>query len=103
MSKGLDIWGRQRRLRCRDDGPEELATTTKTSTEEDEPEVLTTTTEASAEEAEETTHPSERLQRQWRRFVYGIRLLMMKTASLTDYDGHEESVTTTEASAEEED
>ena len=103
MSKRSGIWGRRRRLRCCNDGPKELATTTEASTEEDEPEVSTKTTEASDEEEEETTHPSERLQWQWRRFIYGIRLLMTTTALLTDYDGHEESVTTTEASAEDED
>ena len=61
MSEGLDIQGRQRRLRRRNYGPEELATTTEALAEEDEHEVLTTTTEASAEEAEETACPSESL------------------------------------------
>ena len=55
------VQGQQRRLWRRDDGPEELATTTEASSEEDDPEVLTTTTEASSEESEETTRPSERL------------------------------------------
>ena len=50
-----------RRLRRRDDGPEELVTTTEASTEEDEPKVLTTRTEVLAEEAEEATRTSERL------------------------------------------
>ena len=61
MSKGSEIWGRQQRLRRRDDGPEELATTMEASAEEDDPEVSTMITEASAEGAEETTRPSERL------------------------------------------
>ena len=45
------IQGRKRRLKHRDDGPEELATTTEALAEEDDPEFLTITTEASAEEA----------------------------------------------------
>ena len=61
MSKGLDIQGRQWRLLHRDDGPEELATTTEASAEEDELEVLMTTTDLSIEEAEDTKHLSERL------------------------------------------
>ena len=44
------IQGRQKRLQSRDEGPEELETTTNLSAEEDEPEVLTTTMGASAEE-----------------------------------------------------
>ena len=61
MSKGLEIQGRLWRLRRRNDGPEELATTTEASTEEDKPKVSTTIMEASDEKAEETTRPSERL------------------------------------------
>ena len=45
------IQGRQPRLRRRDDGTEELATTTEALSEEDGPEVLMTTTEASTGEA----------------------------------------------------
>ena len=71
-------------------------------TEEDEPEVLTTRMEASAEETEETTRPSECLQRQRCRCFYGIGVLMTTTASSTEYDGPTDSVTTTEASAEDE-
>ena len=52
------IQGRQQRPRHRDDGPEELATTTEASAEEDEPGVSTTRTEAPAEEVEETTRLS---------------------------------------------
>ena len=61
MSEGSDIWEPQRRLLRRDDGPEELATTTEALAEVDEPEVLTTITDASIEEAEDTTLLSERL------------------------------------------
>ena len=71
VSKGLEIWGQQRRLLRRDDGPQELATTTEASEEEDETKVLTTTTEASIEEAEDITRLSERFQQQRRRCVYG--------------------------------
>ena len=67
-SKGLErtteaarIWGQRQRLRRRDDGPDELATTTEASSEEYAPEELTTTTEASEEEAEETTRLNKRL------------------------------------------
>ena len=80
MSKGLEIRGRQRRLLCLNDRPEELATMAEASAEEDEPEVFTTTTEASIEEAEDTTRPIERLQRQKRRCVYGIRVLVTTTS-----------------------
>ena len=48
-------------MRRRDDGPEELVTTTVASAEEDEPDVLTIKTEASAEEVKETTLLSERI------------------------------------------
>ena len=54
VSEGLEITteasriqGQQRRMRRRDDGLEELATTTEALSEEDEPEVSTTSTEAS--------------------------------------------------------
>ena len=83
MSKELDIWGQQRRLRRRDYGPEELATMTEASTEEDEAEVLTTTLEASDDKAKETTLLSEHLQRRMRRCVYGIRVLMTTAAQST--------------------
>ena len=56
------IQGRQRRLRRRDDRPEELETMKEALTEKDYPEVSTTTTKASAGEEEQTTRPSERLQ-----------------------------------------
>ena len=65
----------------RNDGPEELVTTTEVSAEEDEPEVLMTTTEASIEEAEDIMLPSERLRRRRRRCIYGLRVLMMTTAA----------------------
>ena len=61
MSKGSEIQGQQRRLRRRNDRPEELATMAEVSAEEDEPKVLAMTTEVSSEEAEKTTRPSERL------------------------------------------
>ena len=75
------IRGRRRRLwRC-DDRPEELATTTQALAEKYEPDVLTMTTEASIEEAEYTTRPSERLRRQRRLCIYGLRVLTTTTAS----------------------
>ena len=58
------IQGRRQRLRRCNEGPEELAKTTKELAEEDDPEGSTTITEASEEEAEETTLLSERLRRQ---------------------------------------
>ena len=61
MSEGSDIRGFRRRLLFHDDGPEELATTTKASVEEDEPEILMTTTEASIEESKNTMLPSEHI------------------------------------------
>ena len=83
MSEGSEIQGRRQRLRRRDDGPDELATTTKASTEEYEPKVSTTRTEASIEEAEEITRPSERLQRRRRQCVYRLRELMTTTTLST--------------------
>ena len=75
------IWGQRRRLQRRNDRPEKLATTTEASVEEDYPEVSTKTTDASAEESEEKKLPSERLQQQKRRCVYGLKVLTtMKTA-----------------------
>ena len=50
------------RLMRRDDGPEELVTTTEASAEKDGPEVSMMKTKASIEEAEDTTHLSELLQ-----------------------------------------
>ena len=44
--KGLKISGRQERLRCRNDDPEELETETKALKEEDKPMELDTATEA---------------------------------------------------------
>ena len=49
-----------------------MAKTMEASAEGDEPKDLMTT-EASEKEAEETTHPSERLQRRRWRCVYGPR------------------------------
>ena len=50
--------------------------------EEDEPEISTTTTEALSEEAEDTTCPSESLQRRRRQCVYGLMIFAtMTTAS----------------------
>ena len=49
MFKEIDIRGKQWRLLCCNDRPEELATTTEASAEEDETEVLTKTTEVSIE------------------------------------------------------
>ena len=80
MSEGLEIWGRQQRLRRRDDRPGELATTSEALTEEDETKDLTTTTEASVEEEEETMRPSELLRRWTCRCVYGLRLFMTTMA-----------------------
>ena len=57
------IRGKRWRLKRRDDGPEEMATTVEVSAsaEKDEPKDSTTMTEASAEEAEETMCLRERL------------------------------------------
>ena len=77
-------------------------TTTEASEEEDEPELLMTTTEASVEEAEETTHPSEHLQRRRHRFVYGIKVLTTTMELLEELYGPTDSETTTEASEEDE-
>ena len=81
MSEGSEIWGRRRRLRRRNDRPEELATNMEASSEEDYTKVFTTTTEASIEEAENTTRLSERLQRKMRQYVYGKRVLMTTVAA----------------------
>ena len=81
MSKVSEVQGQLRRLRSRDDRPEELKTTAEALAEEYEPEVSTKTTEASAEEAEETTRPSERLQRRRRQCVYGLRGLTTPPSS----------------------
>ena len=96
------VWERQQRIRRRDDGPEELATTAESSAEEDEPKDSTTTTEASAEEAEETTRPSERLQLRRRQCIYGPRELTTKTAASAEEYGLKDSGTLMEASAEDE-
>ena len=50
VSEGSDIQGWRRKMLPRDDGPEELATTTEVLEEEDVTEVSTTTTDASIEE-----------------------------------------------------
>ena len=54
---------------------------TEALAEEDKPEVLTTTTEASIEEAEDTKRPSERIQRERLRCVYGLRALTTTTTA----------------------
>ena len=59
--EAANIWGQQRRLQRRDDGPDKLATTTEASAEEDALKVLMTKTEVLEEEAEEKMRPSERL------------------------------------------
>ena len=84
MSKGSEIWGRQRSLLRCDDKPEELATTTEAPEEEDDPEVPTMTTELSIEEAEDTMLTSERLRRQRSQCVNGIRVLKTTTAALEE-------------------
>ena len=53
------IWGQQLRVRCRDDGPEYLLTTTEASAEKEK-------SEASAEGEEATRRPRERLRRRRR-------------------------------------
>ena len=99
MTEAERIRGQQRRLwRC-DDGPKELATTMEASEEEDEPEVLKNITEALVEEAEEATRPSERLRRQRRRCVYGIRVLTTKTVASAEGVAPEYLVTTAKASS----
>ena len=89
-------------MRRRNDGPEELAKMTELLAEEDYIKDSTTTTEASTEEAEETTRPSECLQRQICRCVYGPREMMTTTLALAEENGPDDSATTTEASAEDE-
>ena len=66
---------------CRNDGPEELATTKEASAEEDDHEVLVTTAEASIEEAEYKTRPSEHLRQQRRQCIYGLRVLTTTTTA----------------------
>ena len=68
----------------RDDGPEELATTTEVLEEEDVTEVSTTTTDASIEESEDKMRLSERLQCRRLRCIYGLRKLITMTAALAD-------------------
>ena len=68
--------------------------------EEYEPKVSKTRTEASDEEAEYTMRSSERLQRRRRRCVYKLRVFMTMTESSTEYDGHAELATMTEALSE---
>ena len=94
------IQGLRWRLRCRDDGPAEFVTTREASAEEDEPEESTKTTQLSAEEAEETTRPSEPLQRRRQRCVNSSRILRMTTVSSAEEDAPEDLVTKTEALAE---
>ena len=49
VSERLEIQGQKRRLRRRNDRPEELAITTEALAEEDNPKILTAKMEASAE------------------------------------------------------
>ena len=49
------IWGRRRRLRRHNDGPDELTTMTEASVDEYEPKLLTTTMDSLTEEAEVMT------------------------------------------------
>ena len=77
------IWGRQQRLRSRDERPEELTTTTEASEEKYDPKDLTTT-DALAEEADAKTQLRERLQRRRRKCVYMIRVL--KTTAVSSED-----------------
>ena len=107
--KGLDtttetakIRGQQRRLWRRDNKPEELAKSAEALAEEYEPKDWMAMTEASVEEAEETTRPSERLQRRRRRCVYGPRELTTTTAASEKEDGPKESETTVEVSSDDE-
>ena len=79
-----------------------MATTTEASVEEDEPEHFTTTTESSAEEAKEMMCLREHLRRWRQRCVYMPRELTMTTVALTEEYRLEESATTTEVSAGEE-
>ena len=100
-SKGLEtteeaarIRGKRRRLRRRDDGPDELATTTEAS--EDKSEESTTTNKVSAEETEEPTRLSERLQWRSHRCICGPRELAMKmTLVSAEEDRPEDSAATT--------
>ena len=96
-AEAANIWGQQQRLRRCDDGPEKLATMAEALTEEDETEESTAKTEASEEEGEETTRPSECIQRRMRRCVYGPSELTTTTAESAEEDGPKDSATTTEA------
>ena len=75
------IWGQLQRLRCCDEGPEDLVTfTTGALAEKDKPKVSTMATEALAEEYEATTRPRERLQRRrrwWCHYELGELTLTM--------------------------
>ena len=97
-TKAAMIRGQQRRLQSRNDGPEELATTTEASIEKDNPEDSTTTAEALAEEAEETTRLRERLRRRIWKCVYGPRELTTAMVASTEEEGTKDSAMTTEAS-----
>ena len=70
--------------------------------EEDEPEDSMMTTEASVEKAEEKTHLSERLQQQMQRCVYRPKELTTTMGASVEEDRPEDSATTTEALAEDE-
>ena len=83
-TKAARIQGQRKRLQLRDDGPEELETTTEALAEEDKPKDSTTPTEESEEESEETTRLSERLRRRRRRCVYRLRVLMTTMEVLTE-------------------
>ena len=96
------IRGRQLRLWSCDDRPEELSTTTEASEEKNDPEELRMKKKALSEEAEETTLPSECLQRRRWQYVYGPREFTTTTSESEEEDGSEYSATTTEASAEDE-
>ena len=81
VSKGLEIRGRQRRMRRCNYSTDKFAIITEALAEEDKPEVSTTTTEESAEESEDTTRLSERLRRRRRWCVYGLKVLTTTTSS----------------------
>ena len=81
VSEGSEIRGQRWRLLRRNDGPEELSTTTDALADEDEPEFSTTTMDASIEKAKYTMRLSERIQRRRRRCVYRIRVLATTMAA----------------------
>ena len=102
MVEAARIREQRRRMWRRNDGPEEFATMTEVSAEEDDPEDSTTMTEASLDESEETARLSERLRQRRQRCVYCHRKLTTASNASAEEDRPDDSATTTEALAEDE-